>query len=52
MRSARRFPGEGGEYRKPRNERLKVEVELRNQVENFAAERRRLPLGGALKAAL
>lgn len=44
--SAVRFPGETPEYRSARNQLLRAEQELRQQVEAVAAMRRRLPLGG------
>jgi predicted dithiol-disulfide oxidoreductase (DUF899 family) len=44
---AERFPGESKKYRTARNELLKAEMELRRQIEDVAATRRRLPLGGA-----
>ena len=47
-RHAFRFPGESNEYRRARNELLDAEVELRRQIERVAAQRRRLPLGGAV----
>jgi predicted dithiol-disulfide oxidoreductase (DUF899 family) len=42
------FPGESGDYRRARNELLRAEVELRRQIELVAAQRRELPLGGAV----
>jgi len=45
-----RFPGESDEYRRARDELLLGELELRRQVEAVAAQRRALPLGGALAA--
>ena len=44
-----RFHGETSEYRDARNELLKKELELRQQIENVAALRRSLPLGGKIK---
>jgi predicted dithiol-disulfide oxidoreductase (DUF899 family) len=41
-----RFPGEGEEYRAARDELLEAERDLRRHVEEVAAQRRRLPLGG------
>jgi predicted dithiol-disulfide oxidoreductase (DUF899 family) len=41
-----RFPGETADYRRARNRLLKSEVELRQQIESVAAQRRKLPLGG------
>src|SRR5437867_6566560 len=43
-----RFPGEGAKYRAARDKLLKAEIELRAHVEEVAAMRRRLPLGGAI----
>jgi predicted dithiol-disulfide oxidoreductase (DUF899 family) len=43
-----RFPNESDEYRAERAELLKAEKELRRRVEEVAAGRRRLPLGGEL----
>lgn len=43
-----RFPDEPDEYREARNELLAAEIELRRQVEAVAAQRRNLPLGGAV----
>lgn len=44
-----RFPNESNEYREARNELLLAERELKRQIERVAAQRRTLPLGGALK---
>jgi len=44
-----RFPNESAEYRKARNGLLQAEMNLRNQLEEVAALRRKLPLGGGLK---
>lgn len=44
-----RFPNETGEYRAARDTLLAAEMELRAKVEEVAALRRTLPLGGALK---
>jgi len=41
-----RFPGESKEYRAARDELLQAELALRRHVEEVAAQRRRLPLGG------
>ncbi len=41
-----RFPGESDAYRSARNELLEAEKDLRRDVENVAAKRRQLPLGG------
>jgi predicted dithiol-disulfide oxidoreductase (DUF899 family) len=43
-----RFPGESAEYRLAREQLLDAEVELRRAVERVAAQRRALPLGGAV----
>jgi len=44
----KRFPGESGEYRTARNKLLAAEIALRRQLEEVAALRRKLPLGGVL----
>jgi predicted dithiol-disulfide oxidoreductase (DUF899 family) len=44
-----KLPGETGEYRRARNSLLQAEVKLRKQIEAVAAQRRGLPLGGAVK---
>ena len=44
-----RFPGESADYRRARNRLLQAEVRLRRQIEAVAAQRRELPLGGAVK---
>ncbi len=41
-----RFPGEGEAYRTARNALLEAELDLRARLEEVAALRRRLPLGG------
>jgi len=41
-----RFPGESDSYRAARNELLEAEIRLRKSIEEVAAMRRRLPLGG------
>jgi predicted dithiol-disulfide oxidoreductase (DUF899 family) len=41
-----RFPGESAEYRAARDRLLREEVELRRRIEEVAALRRALPLGG------
>jgi predicted dithiol-disulfide oxidoreductase (DUF899 family) len=46
--SGPRFPGESGEYRRERNRLLEAEVELRRAIERVAAQRRALPVGGAV----
>lgn len=43
-----RFPNESEEYRRARLELLEAEVALRQQVEDVAAIRRELPLGGVV----
>jgi predicted dithiol-disulfide oxidoreductase (DUF899 family) len=42
------FPNESAEYRRVRNALLEEEMALRRQVERVAAQRRALPLGGAV----
>ncbi len=44
-----RFPNESAAYRGARDELLEAEMALRRQVEEVAALRRRLPLGGVVK---
>jgi len=44
-----RIPGESEEYRRARDELLRAELELIEQVEKVAAMRRELPKGGVLK---
>ena len=41
-----RFPGEDDPYRRARNPSLQAEIDLRRRVEEVAALRRQLPLGG------
>jgi predicted dithiol-disulfide oxidoreductase (DUF899 family) len=43
-----RYPGESNEYRSARNELLRAELELRRRLEEVAALRRGLPLGGKI----
>ncbi len=43
------FPGESDDYRKARDHLLVAEMELRKRLEEVAALRRELPLGGPLK---
>ena len=43
-----RFPGESAQYRQAREDLLDAEVNLRRQIEAVAAQRRKLPLGGAV----
>jgi predicted dithiol-disulfide oxidoreductase (DUF899 family) len=45
-----RFPGESDEYRRAREDLLRAELELREQIEVVAEQRRRLPLGGAVQS--
>ncbi len=44
-----RFPGEREPYRQARDELLRAEIDLRTRLEEVAAMRRRLPLGGELR---
>lgn len=44
-----KFPGESAEYRRARYSLLQSEVKLRRQIEAVAAQRRTLPLGGAVR---
>ncbi len=44
-----RFPGGGEAYRRACDELLGAEIQLRESIEEMAALRRDLPLGGALK---
>ena len=44
-----RFPNETADYRVARDELLRAEMDLRNRVEEVAAMRRRLPVGGAVR---
>jgi predicted dithiol-disulfide oxidoreductase (DUF899 family) len=46
MSSPFRFPSEGDPYRRARNRLLEAEIDLRRRVEEVAALRRQLPLGG------
>jgi predicted dithiol-disulfide oxidoreductase (DUF899 family) len=43
-----RFPGESDSYRSTRDELLQAEIDLRRRVEEVAALRRKLPLGGEI----
>src|SRR5262245_10107299 len=43
-----RFPNETADYRAAREELLRAEIDLRKRVEDVAAMRRRLPVGGAV----
>jgi len=45
---AERFPGESKAYRAARDKLLRAEMELRRHVEEVAAMRRELPLGGVV----
>jgi predicted dithiol-disulfide oxidoreductase (DUF899 family) len=47
-RNGARFPNESDEYRQARDALLAEEIELRRHIERVAAQRRRLPPGGAL----
>ena len=42
------FPNETADYRAARGELLRAEIDLRKRVEDVAAMRRRLPVGGAV----
>src|ERR1700730_243217 len=44
-----RFPGESASYRQARNELLKAEIGLHKSLEDVAAMRRKLPLGGEVR---
>lgn len=44
-----RFPNESADYRTARDQLLEAEVELRRHLERVAAQRRALPLGGAVR---
>jgi predicted dithiol-disulfide oxidoreductase (DUF899 family) len=46
--STARFHGETPKYRQAREKLLRAEISLRRQIEAVAAERRKLPLGGAV----
>ncbi len=46
---SQRFPGESASYRDARNQLLEAEITLRKNIEDVAALRRKLPLGGELK---
>lgn len=43
---APRFPGESAAYRRARNTLLQAEIDLRKRIEQVAALRRKLPVGG------
>jgi len=43
------FPGETNEYREARNKLLEAELELRRKIEEVAALRREMPIGGKVK---
>jgi predicted dithiol-disulfide oxidoreductase (DUF899 family) len=45
---AERFPGESKAYRSARDRLLRAEMELRKHIEQVAAMRRKLPLGGVV----
>ena len=42
----KRFPGETPSYREARDKLLEAEIQLRKNIEEVAALRRKLPLGG------
>ena len=44
-----KFPNEGAEYRRARNNLLRAEVKLRKQIATVAEQRRKLPAGGEVK---
>lgn len=44
-----RFPGETEAYRQARNDLLHAELELRQKLEDVAAQRGKLPMGGRVK---
>lgn len=48
-RHDRRFPGETAAYRETRDQLLAAEMSLRQAIEDVAALRRRLPLGGRVE---
>jgi len=48
-RSTTRFPNESAEYRAARTALLAEEIELRRHIQDVAAQRRALPLGGEAK---
>jgi predicted dithiol-disulfide oxidoreductase (DUF899 family) len=43
-----RFPGESDSYRSTRDQLLQAEIDPRRRVEEVAALRRKLPLGGEI----
>lgn len=43
-----RFPGESDAYRRARNQLLEAEIDLRHRIEEVAALRRQLPMGGEI----
>ena len=45
----KQFPNESAAYREARNKVLEAEIELRKKIEEVAALRREMPLGGKLK---
>jgi predicted dithiol-disulfide oxidoreductase (DUF899 family) len=47
---SRPYPNDSAEYRNARQSLLAEEIELRRQIARVAAQRRRLPLGGAARA--
>jgi len=44
-----RFPNESPSYRKSRDQLLEAEMKLRKNIEEVAALRRKLPLGGEVR---
>jgi len=44
-----RFPNENTSYRKSRDQLLEAEMKLRKNIEEVAALRRKLPLGGEVR---
>lgn len=48
-KASRPYPGDSADYRRARTALLAEEIELRRQIERVAAQRRALPLGGALQ---
>lgn len=48
-KASRPYPGDSADYRRARTALLAEEIELRRHIERVAAQRRALPLGGALQ---
>lgn len=48
-KAGRPYPGDSADYRRARTALLAEEIELRRHIERVAAQRRALPLGGALQ---